>query len=126
VAYRFVPQARRKLSRSNSLLFGALPLLFIVSADALVIGLSNDQAIPPAPENQRTSLYLGAVAVVAALVIVPRVVVRSLAAVLLLAAVMVGAASVGFLYIPALIAAIYAANYESRLRKSPPEIGPDA
>ena len=88
--------------------------------------MSNDQAIPPAPENQRTSLYLGAVAVVAALVIVPRVVVRSLAAVLLLAAVMVGAASVGFLYIPALIAAIYAANYESRLRKSPPEIGPDA
>jgi len=45
---------------------------------------------------------------------------------LLLAAVMVGAASVGFLYIPALIAAIYAANYESRLRKSPPEIGPRA
>lgn len=55
---------------------------------------------------------------VAAFVIVPLVVVRSLAAVLLLAAVLVGAASVGLLYVPALIAAIYAANYESRLRRS--------
>jgi hypothetical protein len=107
-------------------LFGALPLLLIVSADALLFGLSGDQAIPPAPQNERTFLYLWASAVTAAFVIVPSVVVRGLAAVLLLAAVMVGAASVGFLYIPALIAAIYAANYQSRLRKSPPETDPDA
>ncbi len=107
-------------------MFGALPLLLIVSADALLFGVSGDQAIPPAPENHRTFLYLGAVAVVAAFVIVPSVVVRGLATVLLLAGVMVGAASVGLLYIPALIAAIYAANYESRLRKSPPETDPDA
>lgn len=107
-------------------MFGALPLLLIVSADALVIGLSGGQVIPPASQNERTFLYFGAIAAVAAFVIVPRVVIRSVAAVLLLAGVMVGAASVGFLYIPALIAAIYAAKYESRLRKSPPEIDREA
>lgn len=67
---------------------------------------------------------LGAIAIVAALVIIPNVLVRSLAALLLLAGVIVGAASIGFLYIPALIAAIYAAKYESRLRRSAP-VDPD-
>lgn len=102
-----------QLTRSNSLMFGALPLLCILTADAVVMGLSEGKAMP---QSTRGSLILGAILIAAALAIVPNIVVRTTAAFLLFGGVIVGAASIGPLYVPALVAAIYAARFESRVR----------
>jgi hypothetical protein len=85
----------------------------ILTADALVIGLSDGRAMP---QSTRGMLILAAILVAAALAIFPSVVVRTMAAFLLFAGVIVCAASIGFLYIPAVVAAIYAARFEWKVR----------
>lgn len=110
---------------TDSMWIGAIPLLLVIAADAFVLGIleAGAMAIPhaPAPESHLTFIIMGAYAILAAIVIVPNVVVRSIVAGLLLLGAMAGAASVGMLWIPAVGAAVYAARYQSRLQRNASE-----
>jgi hypothetical protein len=100
---------------SNNFWIGTIPLLLVTVAGALVLGM-----IVPATNtepSQRLMIFLGVTVIVAASVMVPNSVVRSAAAILLTLAAIVGAASIGLFYLPAIAAAVYAARYQFKLNQ---------
>lgn len=95
---------------------GVIPLLLIWAADAFFLDTVPDPELA-GPDRYRMFLVLGGIAVVAALALIPSVVVRVVVAVLLLVAALAASMTIGILYFPAVAAAAFAAWYESRARR---------